>query len=631
MVETAPKGLHTDPNFHIRMGATGVNFDAKTGSTSFTNESGSQFTDARRVEIYNTAFVPVLKDTVQNSGQTLNLFAETTAATAEPVTQTPVYRAPGVDSRTPGSDFIGPMFDGQIQFALDTSTQALASTAMLNDILDTVSYQWRSNLVLPFNLAVDVRLDDLPGTQLAVAVPQAVDKRTLQASIVLDRDAASHGWFVDTTPDESSEFAGENRISQYDLMTVVSHELGHLLGFGQWHPGFAAITDGLGSTAPTITTSDGNFTLTANGNELSAEQHGDLLMASTLGTGVRKQPTQESELLQLAYAASRLDAGTLASAAPPSYLHEPGHLAAPFGFVLMADAIGSAVDAGPAVGLRNSRFGETDPTAPDYHWQSIEDLTLAENTATLSEGDGMIADLSQTFVVPAGINTISFTVDGLSLDVGAGTNGIAEHPPEAFEVAVMHSESATPLMGEMVGMTDGDALLNVQADGTVHYASGVKVSGAPRSGRVIDYSQPFEVVISLPADASGQTTTLMFDLVGFGEDASQVQISDLRLDATNGWQNPIDKYDVSGGGGVTPRDALLVINQLAAPRVFDRVTRRFVEITDLVGPPSFYDVNGYGFASPIDALWVINRLALQQAANPESVDEALIAVLADEE
>ena len=61
-------------------------------------------------------------------------------------------------------------------------------------------------------------------------------------AITIDATAAGYGWFVDTTPDDASEFEasdtegvlraakGSLAEGKMDLLTVVSHELGHLLG-----------------------------------------------------------------------------------------------------------------------------------------------------------------------------------------------------------------------------------------------------------------------------------------------------------------------------------------------------------------------------------------------------------------
>lgn len=80
---------------------------------------------------------------------------------------------------------------------------------------------------------VQVRIADLPGARLGEA---------WGTTITLDVDAAGYGWFVDATPSASEEF--DRQVSQglladasgpaaerMDLLTVVMHELGHVLGF----------------------------------------------------------------------------------------------------------------------------------------------------------------------------------------------------------------------------------------------------------------------------------------------------------------------------------------------------------------------------------------------------------------
>lgn len=76
-----------------------------------------------------------------------------------------------------------------------------------------------------------------------VDLPDNIVGRVTEDRIVqIDVDAAGHGWFVDTTPWESAEFspsvqqgdlaatASSPAYSRADLMTVVLHELGHVLG-----------------------------------------------------------------------------------------------------------------------------------------------------------------------------------------------------------------------------------------------------------------------------------------------------------------------------------------------------------------------------------------------------------------
>ncbi len=74
---------------------------------------------------------------------------------------------------------------------------------------------------------------DLPGSMLGVEVP---------GRIVIDIDAAGHGWFIDATPESDEEFdilvdpserqAGRGSVAngRADLLTALIHEFGHSLG-----------------------------------------------------------------------------------------------------------------------------------------------------------------------------------------------------------------------------------------------------------------------------------------------------------------------------------------------------------------------------------------------------------------
>jgi large repetitive protein len=75
-------------------------------------------------------------------------------------------------------------------------------------------------------------LADLPGAFLGEAETNLV---------CLDLDAAGHGWFVDSTPASDEEFTPSSgsrqmraispqAVDRIDLLTVVEHELGHLIG-----------------------------------------------------------------------------------------------------------------------------------------------------------------------------------------------------------------------------------------------------------------------------------------------------------------------------------------------------------------------------------------------------------------
>lgn len=71
---------------------------------------------------------------------------------------------------------------------------------------------------------VTIGIADLGGTTLGLAFGH---------TITLDDNAAGWGWFVDATPNNDSEFTkvgNQGEQQRIDLLTVVMHELGHLLG-----------------------------------------------------------------------------------------------------------------------------------------------------------------------------------------------------------------------------------------------------------------------------------------------------------------------------------------------------------------------------------------------------------------
>jgi hypothetical protein len=84
----------------------------------------------------------------------------------------------------------------------------------------------------PLPAGVSIRIADLPGNLLG---------KTIGKTVVIDRDAAGYGWFLDPTPHDDSEFTalaggllaarpGTAADRRADLLTAVMHEMGHVLG-----------------------------------------------------------------------------------------------------------------------------------------------------------------------------------------------------------------------------------------------------------------------------------------------------------------------------------------------------------------------------------------------------------------
>jgi hypothetical protein len=80
---------------------------------------------------------------------------------------------------------------------------------------------------------VSVKIADLPGNLLGEEIGK---------TILIDRDAAGYGWFIDPTPRDDAEFtrlAADVLVAKpqtaaaghADLLTTVMHEMGHVLGY----------------------------------------------------------------------------------------------------------------------------------------------------------------------------------------------------------------------------------------------------------------------------------------------------------------------------------------------------------------------------------------------------------------
>lgn len=92
-------------------------------------------------------------------------------------------------------------------------------------MLDASRARWAAaGVTAPSLGAVEIRIADLGGTTLGLAAGN---------TIWLDDNGAGWGWFVDTTPHDDREFilpGNQGERNRMDLLTVVMHELGHLLG-----------------------------------------------------------------------------------------------------------------------------------------------------------------------------------------------------------------------------------------------------------------------------------------------------------------------------------------------------------------------------------------------------------------
>lgn len=103
--------------------------------------------------------------------------------------------------------------------------QTPLTTDQLQPIVDEAIRRWAATVGDLAGLLQNVRfrIVDLHGSILAAAQAGRID---------IDRDAAGWGWWVDPTPASDDEFSTSDgpAAGDVDLLTVVRHELGHLIG-----------------------------------------------------------------------------------------------------------------------------------------------------------------------------------------------------------------------------------------------------------------------------------------------------------------------------------------------------------------------------------------------------------------
>jgi hypothetical protein len=103
--------------------------------------------------------------------------------------------------------------------------RTLLQPSQVNPVLAEALRRWQAAGADTSDLGnIQIQIANLGGATLGLAAGH---------TIWLDDNAAGWGWFVDPTPGDDSEFyrpGNQGEKNRMDLLTVIAHEVGHLLG-----------------------------------------------------------------------------------------------------------------------------------------------------------------------------------------------------------------------------------------------------------------------------------------------------------------------------------------------------------------------------------------------------------------
>jgi large repetitive protein len=383
----------------------------------------------------------------------------------------------------------------------------------------------------PFNLNIEIK--DLPTGQLAEANITSFDPtdHPNAGTLYLDTDANGLGWYIDPTPWDNSEFsqtltdsayratADSLAYGHYDLLTTLLHETSHLQGFIAGYNGFDSHIQTLNGSK--VFTGDGfSAILTPDGSHLSSSVYTYDLMNTTLTPGVRKLPSALD--IQLLNAIHNTQFATNTAALAPT----------------------AALSAGALIGIDNGSFDT------NTDWTTRGDTHILNGQAILSEDSPYLSHLSQTFVIPQGAKALQFTL--VHTDLHSSNTRLA--PSDAFEVALLNATTHTSVLAPLTGLSQTDALLNLQTNGQSYSSPAVTLRG-------VSGAEPRTVQIDVSTIAPGSVVTLYFDLLGFGAKDSSVAIDDVQL-LSELSQAPIAQND----SATTNQNAPVTLDVLANDR-----------------------------------------------------------------
>ncbi|MBA2115045.1 hypothetical protein HOV93_22170 [Planctomycetes bacterium FF15] len=169
----------------------------------------------------------------------------------------------------------------------------------MQDVFDRAVTDWQEALGWEEPIDVKLVVKDFGDAQLGEAELLGLDENGLPqfGILTLDDDGAGLGW--------SSDLEGGPAEGQYDLYTVILHELGHLYGFMSHYAGFSdnVVTDHEGNKV--FIGSDFVAVLDDYAHHLDSTEHMGDVMNATLDPGQRKMISAlDVQILETAYASA---------------------------------------------------------------------------------------------------------------------------------------------------------------------------------------------------------------------------------------------------------------------------------------------------------------------------------------
>jgi VCBS repeat-containing protein len=210
--------------------------------------------------------------------------------------------------------------------------------------------------------------------------------------------------------------------------------------------------------------------------------------------------------------------------------------------------------AAPAAQAQSASEGETPVAPPGF--TTTGNVAFDGARAVLYEAEDLFSGLETTFSIPEGAVSLQFTL--VSALLGDNGGGI----PDAFEVSLRDPASGASLVPVAEGLSQTDALLSFQADGTVFFGANATVPGTATSGAAWSQQLPLVVSIDLSKLSAGTAATLRFDLLGFGEAGSSVAVDDVFLTQQSSLEPPLAGDDTA----TTGEDTAVLIDVLTTDR-----------------------------------------------------------------